>query len=173
MKTHDEGDYPVNTPIGRVHIYYQTRPFSLTEIRLPVWGADAGPIHPAPVRPIVSTDIIGLRKITDLLNLYFSGTAVKPPWALLNMGKLTPLQQQVLRAVAAIPFGVLKSYGRVADAAGCRRGGRFVGNTMAKNPFPIVIPCHRVVRGNGEIGGFGGGPDLKKRLIGFECGQDK
>ena len=173
MKTHDDGDYPVNTPIGRVHIHYQTRPFLLTEIRLPVWKTDAGPIHPAPVRPAIATDIAALGQITDLLTLYFNGTAVKPPWALFNMADLTVLQQRILRAVAAIPFGVLKSYGYIAEVAGCARGGRFVGNTMAGNPFPILVPCHRVVRRSGEIGGFGGGPELKKRLIEFESNQDK
>jgi methylated-DNA-[protein]-cysteine S-methyltransferase len=173
MKTCDDGDYPITTPIGRVHIYYQTRPFLLAEIRLPVWKTDAGPVHPGAVHPVISTDIAALRQITELLSLYFSGTVVTPPWALFNMAGLTVLQQRVMRAVAAIPFGALKSYGHIAEVAGCARGGRFVGNTMARNPFPILVPCHRVVRCSGETGGFGGGPELKKRLIEFESKQDK
>jgi methylated-DNA-[protein]-cysteine S-methyltransferase len=173
MKTHDDGDYPVTTPIGRVYIHYQTRPFFLREIRLPVWKTDAGPVHPGAVRSVIPTDIAALRQITDLLSLYFSGTAVTPPWALFNMAGFTVLQQRVMRAVADIPFGVLKSYGHIAEVAGCARGGRFVGNTMAGNPFPILVPCHRVVRCSGAIGGFGGGTELKKRLIEFEREQDK
>ncbi len=84
------------------------------------------------------------------------------------MDGMTALQQQVLRAVAAIPFGAKKTYRDIAEDVGHPGAWRFVGTTMAKNPFPILIPCHRVVRSNGEIGGYGGGSDLKKRLIAFE-----
>jgi hypothetical protein len=107
----------LTTPIGRVYIHYQTRPFFLRGIRLPVWKTDAGPVHPGAVRSVIPTDIAALRQITDLLSLYFSGTAVTPPWALFNMAGLTVLQQRVMRAVADIPFGrpqILRPY----------RGGR-------------------------------------------------
>lgn len=168
MKIDEQSHYPINTPIGIVSVYYQNIPFSISEISLPVWKTDAGPIYPLPARPLFPTDIAGLQQLVGLLSDYFEGKTIAPPWALLRMDGLTSLQQRVLRIVAAIPSGALKTYGDIAEAADCARAGRFVGNTMAKNPFPILIPCHRVVPRNGGIGGFGGGSDLKKRLIAFE-----
>jgi len=81
---------------------------------------------------------------------------------------MTPLQRRVLETTAAIPFGQTRSYAQVAASAGIPRAARFVGNTMARNPFPIVVPCHRVVRADGSAGLFGGGTDLKRRMLRLE-----
>lgn len=155
--------------------YYHETPFSIREVALPHWEKDAGSIRtaqkrsfPADVLPGPPTALWGLDRTVLLLMDYFSGVPVAPPWQLLSMEGLTDLEQQVLRAVADIPFAALKTYGDIAEAVGRPGACRFVGNTMAKNPFPIFVPCHRVVRRNGGIGRFGGGPDLKKRLIAFE-----
>jgi methylated-DNA-[protein]-cysteine S-methyltransferase len=155
--------------------YYHETPFFIREIALPHWEKDAGPIRPAAERSFPADGLpglpAGLRELDRtvlLLMDYFNGVPVAPPWRLLSMKGLSGLQQQVLRAVADIPFGALKTYGDIAEAVGRPGACRFVGNTMAKNPFPIFVPCHRVVRRNGGIGGFGGGPDLKTRLIAFE-----
>jgi len=178
MKTNDDSRWPVRTPIGIMVLYYRAAPFSITEITLPHWETDSGPIRPAPewssatdALPRPSTGADALDRIVLLLMDYFKGVPISPQWRLFNMEGLTDLQQQVLRAVADIPFGGLKTYGDIAAAVGRPGASRFVGNTMAKNPFPILVPCHRVVRRNGGIGGFGGGPDLKKRLIAFEKGR--
>lgn len=163
-------------PIGNLDIYYRRRPFTIMEIILPRWETDAGPIGLAPVflktssrkaRPLAA-ECGGLHETAALLTDYFKGNVIKPPWHFLNMEGLSVLAQRVLRVVADIPYGALRSYGDIAAAVDHPTAFRFVGNTMAKNPFPILIPCHRVVRRNGGIGGFGGGADLKKRLIAFE-----
>ena len=93
-------------------------------------------------------------------------TAVPPD--LLDFSGMTPLQRRVLDTTAAIPFGQTRSYGQVAASAGLPRAARFVGNTMARNPFPVVVPCHRVVRADGSPGLFGGGTDLKRRMLRLE-----
>ena len=85
------------------------------------------------------------------------------------MGGLTRLQQSVLAATADIPYGELRSYKEVAEAVHCPRAYRFVGTTLAKNTFPIVIPCHRVIRSDGSFGQFGGGTDLKRKMIELEA----
>jgi methylated-DNA-[protein]-cysteine S-methyltransferase len=60
------------------------------------------------------------------------------------------------------------TYGGLAASVGVAGGARAVGNVMAGNPFPLVIPCHRVVRSGGSLGGFGGGAEMKKGLLRLE-----
>lgn len=71
-------------------------------------------------------------------------------------------------AVAAIPYGAIASYGEVARRAGVPKAARAVGGAMAHNPVPLVVPCHRVLGGDGRLTGFGGGLDLKRRLLEME-----
>lgn len=99
---------------------------------------------------------------------YFRGKPISPPWEHLDLGTLTPLQICVLRAVAGIPYGQTRTYADIARQIGRPRAYRFVGMTMSKNPFPIIIPCHRVIRSDGSPGGFGGGVGLKRRLLALE-----
>jgi methylated-DNA-[protein]-cysteine S-methyltransferase len=70
--------------------------------------------------------------------------------------------------VADIPYGETASYGQVARLSNLPRAARFVGTTMAKNPYPVFIPCHRVIRSDGSIGKFGGGSALKKKMLSLE-----
>ena len=99
---------------------------------------------------------------------YFSGGSVVTPWKDLELSGLTILETAVLRATAAIPYGEVVSYREIARAIGREKAFRFVGNTLAQNPFPILIPCHRVIRSDQNIGGFGGGEVLKKKMIALE-----
>lgn len=81
---------------------------------------------------------------------------------------LTHLQVKVLRAVAGIPFGSTSTYGQLANMAGISGAARFVGTALSKNPFPLLVPCHRVIRKDGTTGGFSVGADIKQQLIKFE-----
>ena len=82
---------------------------------------------------------------------------------------LTNFQQSVLVATTKIPYGALRSYQAIAVTIGRPRAYRAVGSALAKNPFPILIPCHRVIRSDNSIGQFGGGTALKQRLIELEA----
>ncbi len=82
----------------------------------------------------------------------------------------TPFQKKVLLAIRKIPCGEVRSYGQVAAAAGHPRAARAAGTAAGLNRTPLVIPCHRVVRQNGELGGFGGGLEMKKYLLDLEAG---
>jgi len=107
-------------------------------------------------------------RLSGFIRGYFNGKVDPkhwPPWEWLDLNGLTALQQSVLHATAAIPYGSVCTYGQLAAAIDRPRAGRFVGTALAKNPFPILIPCHRVIRSDGSVGQFGGGPDLKKKLI--------
>jgi methylated-DNA-[protein]-cysteine S-methyltransferase len=106
--------------------------------------------------------------ISESIADYFRGCPLHIPWEWMDMSRLTELQQSVLRAVADIPYGSVRAYKDVAAAIGHPRASRFVGTTVARNPFPILIPCHRVVRSDGKIGQFGGGTEMKRQLIELE-----
>ncbi len=74
----------------------------------------------------------------------------------------------VLRHLSEIPYGSTESYGEVALASGSPRAVRAVGSACATNPLPIVVPCHRVVRSDGALGGYLGGLPAKERLLALE-----
>jgi methylated-DNA-[protein]-cysteine S-methyltransferase len=84
-------------------------------------------------------------------------------WALVG-----PFGRRILRATAAIPFGETRSYAEVAAAAGSPRGSRAAGNALGANPIPIVVPCHRVLRSGGGLGGYTGGLHRKELLLGID-----
>ena len=76
--------------------------------------------------------------------------------------------RRLLEATAQIPFGATSSYAAVAAAAGSPRAVRAAGNALGANPIPIVVPCHRVLRSGGALGGYTGGLERKRRLLGLE-----
>ena len=104
-------------------------------------------------------------KIRDFL----SGKAVDfASEGLLDFGSVKGFAQSVLLADKNIPRGRVMTYGGLAESVGVAGGARAVGNVMAGNPFPLVIPCHRVVRSDGSLGGFGGGRSMKRALLAME-----
>ena len=76
--------------------------------------------------------------------------------------------RRVLRATARVPFGEVITYGEAADRAGNPRAFRAAGTALGSNPIPIVVPCHRVIRAGGDIGNYGGGPQMKRFLLELE-----
>jgi methylated-DNA-[protein]-cysteine S-methyltransferase len=80
----------------------------------------------------------------------------------------TPFQVRVWNALQKIPFGVTWSYQQLAREAGNPRGMRAVGSANGRNPIPIIIPCHRVIRKNGDIGGYSSGVTIKRWLLRHE-----
>jgi methylated-DNA-[protein]-cysteine S-methyltransferase len=83
---------------------------------------------------------------------------------------LTPFEAAVLRATAAIPAGQVRTYGQIAAAVGRPGAARAVGQALAHNPAPVRIPCHRVVRADGHLGGYSGagGREEKRALLAAE-----
>ena len=86
----------------------------------------------------------------------------------LDLSRQSAFQSTVLTALLRVPRGEVVSYGELATLAGYPRAARAVGSAMRGNPLPIIIPCHRVVLSSGELGGFGGRPDLKRQLLAIE-----
>jgi methylated-DNA-[protein]-cysteine S-methyltransferase len=105
---------------------------------------------------------IGL-KIQDFLN---GGAIVFSPGDIdMAMVGCSPFQQQVFIQTCKIPRGMVMSYSRLSETIGVPKGARSVGSALAMNPFPLIIPCHRVIRKSGYLGGFGGGLHLKRLLL--------
>ena len=82
----------------------------------------------------------------------------------IDVASYSPFQQRIFEACRCIPYGKTASYGELAAAAGAPGAARAVGNTMARNPIPIVIPCHRVVRSDGSLGGFSSPAGTREKL---------
>jgi methylated-DNA-[protein]-cysteine S-methyltransferase len=76
--------------------------------------------------------------------------------------------RRVLRATAAIRYGEVSNYATIAAKAGSERGYRAAGNALGSNPIPVVVPCHRVLRTGGGLGGYGGGLERKEFLLRLE-----
>ena len=86
-----------------------------------------------------------------------------------DLGALGGFQRRVLEAARGIPFGETASYKEMAIVAGSPGAVRAAGTAMGANPVPILIPCHRVIRSDGSPGLYGGGEELKRRLLEFEA----
>jgi methylated-DNA-[protein]-cysteine S-methyltransferase len=108
-----------------------------------------------------------LEPVRRELEDYFSGRRrdfeVALDWSLIG-----PFGRRVLHVTSEIPYGGVLSYAEVAAEAGSPRGSRAAGNALGSNPIPIVIPCHRVLRSGGALGGYGGGLDRKRWLLELE-----
>jgi methylated-DNA-[protein]-cysteine S-methyltransferase len=101
------------------------------------------------------------------LEEYFEGrrTAFDVP---IDWTVVAGFTRRVLRATAAIPFGEVSTYAKVAAGAGSPRGSRATGNALGSNPMPIIVPCHRVLRTGGALGGYTGGVHRKEALLRIE-----
>lgn len=86
----------------------------------------------------------------------------------LDMNGWTDFQVRVWRATQEIPYGETRSYSWVACTAGHPRACRAAGQALHHNPFPIVVPCHRVIGADGTLTGFGGGLEMKRKLLSLE-----
>jgi methylated-DNA-[protein]-cysteine S-methyltransferase len=111
------------------------------------------------------------REIDDLassIRAFLEGRAIVFPLGVTALAACPPFQESVLRAEHAIPRGSVSTYGLIAGRIGDRNAARAVGNALAANPFPILVPCHRAVRADGGLGGFQGGPAMKRALLALE-----
>ena len=89
---------------------------------------------------------------------------------LLNKLNGTKFQIRVWEELKKIPHGETRTYKQIAESIGFPKSARAVANACGKNPFPVTIPCHRVIKSDGSVGGFSssGGINLKKKLLEFE-----
>ena len=106
-------------------------------------------------------------QLAEQLAVYFEGR--DPPFTVpLDLSAATPFRRRVWAALRDIPFGETASYAGVARRIGQPGAARAVGGANGANPLPIIVPCHRVVRASGALGGYGAGLDLKRWLLRHE-----
>jgi methylated-DNA-[protein]-cysteine S-methyltransferase len=160
---------PIETAFGCAALAFDTDPFRLLAVRLPVENCDMACL-PFDERgwPLDGKHPRARAIARDLVR-YFDGWRIEIPWDCMDLSTFTAARQAVYRTVSQIPYGQTASYGRVAAMAGLPRAARFVSTTMANNPYPILIPCHRVIKSDGSPGRFGGGMALKVRMLELEA----
>jgi methylated-DNA-[protein]-cysteine S-methyltransferase len=107
-----------------------------------------------------------LKAYTEQLQQYFAGKRRKFDFEVDLRG--TDFQVACWRALLTIPYGETRSYGDIARAVGRPQGFRAVGMANNRNPLAIVVPCHRVIASNGTLCGYGGGLDVKRKLLELE-----
>jgi len=108
-----------------------------------------------------------VRPATDQLSEYFAGE--RHDFDLpIDYGDISPFTRRVLDATVSVPFGHLLTYGDIARRIGQPGASRAVGNARGRNPLPVVVPCHRVVRSDGSMGWYTGGTGIKRRLLAIE-----
>jgi methylated-DNA-[protein]-cysteine S-methyltransferase len=157
----------VDTPIGDVVLAATDR--GLVRVALPGETLDHVLGHLATgVSPRVLAYPKRLDEARRELDQYFEGRRrdfdLPLDWRLSHPG----FYRRVLRATAKVPFGEVITYTDAAKRAGSPRAFRAAGSALGSNPIPIVVPCHRVVRAGGDLGNYGGGPELKRYLLEHE-----
>jgi methylated-DNA-[protein]-cysteine S-methyltransferase len=149
----------VATPRGLVRLAYELENGGIDSVLDAVATRLSPRIVEAPQR------LDGVRRELDE---YFAGDrrafGLPLDWGLVGDG----FARRVLEAAVAIPFGATSTYRDVAVAAGSPRGFRAAGNALGHNPLPIVVPCHRVLASTGGLGGYTGGLERKRLLLGIE-----
>jgi len=115
-----------------------------------------------------------IAELYERLRCFLEGDAVDFELNLVALETCSKFQTSVLLAEHEIPRGWVSTYGRVAKSLGVPGGARAVGGALGRNPFPIIIPCHRAIRADGQLGGFRGGLKMKRGLLemeGLEVGE--
>ena len=148
----------VDSPIGRLTL--MSRSGHLTHLDMED-QAHATPTPPGSVR-----DDGAFTEVVSQLGEYFAGkrTSFDVPMALEG----TDFQLRVWSQLCSIPFGETISYGELARRVGRPKAWRAVGSANGRNPIAIIVPCHRVIAGDGSLGGYGGGLDRKVVLLDLE-----
>lgn len=146
----------LDTPIGRLRLVSDGA--HITAIAFPQHAGEPGDDRPC--------SDPALAACAAQLSEYFQGRRQRFDLPLAPRG--TPFQQAVWQALRDIPYGELRSYRDVAEALHNPRAVRAVGAANARNPIPIVVPCHRVIGSDGSLTGFAGGLAMKRALLELE-----
>ena len=112
--------------------------------------------------------LVSCAEIDDIaiaIRRFLAGEAIRFSLDSVDLKRCPAFQQRVLRAEHRIPPGAISTYQQIAIYLGLRKGARAVGNALATNPFPLIVPCHRVIRSDRHLGGYQGGLEMKRTLL--------
>jgi O-6-methylguanine DNA methyltransferase len=156
----------LQTPIGRLHLFSTSH--GLVKLALPNEPQSEAEAYVR--RRLGSTTIAEDASAHETalaeLTAYFAGACRSFTVPLDPRG--TPFQRLVWDAVAAVPYGETRTYGEIAHVIGRPAAVRAVGAANGANPLPLIIPCHRLIGANGDLTGYGGGIEIKRRLLALE-----
>jgi methylated-DNA-[protein]-cysteine S-methyltransferase len=157
----------VDSPIGRLLV--ASTPRGIVRLGFPTEDYDDVLDQLATrISPRVLEAPACLDAIRRELDAYFEGRlhsfTATLDWTLTGQG----FRHEVLKHTAAIPYGRTSTYMEMATKAGNRKAYRAAGNALGSNPIPVIVPCHRVLATGGGLGGYGGGLDVKERLLRLE-----
>lgn len=156
----------IKTPWG--HMAACWSPGGLTALTLPFSDpAEALRAAGCPGAELITHGDARATALEQALGSYFAGAGGEFDLPV-DWSAYTPFRRRVLQEVRKIPRGRVLSYGQVADLVGCPGGARAVGGALGANRTLLVVPCHRVVRGDGTLGGFTGGLAWKEALLRLE-----
>lgn len=147
-------------PLGRVRIFYLSDFLVKLELAASVYEKSSTRFSSYSL-PFWVSDL------KERLEAYFKGERVffKPP---LYLRSFSSFSQRVYLATRKVPYGELRSYGWLAKEVGNPKAWRAVAQALKRNPFLIVVPCHRIVRSDGSLGGWSGEKGLKEKLLELE-----
>lgn len=146
-------DTIISSPLGPIHLAASDQ--GLTSLEFTAKPVSSEPI----IHPI-------LRQAAQELDEYFAGTRREFTVQVAQIG--TPFQQNVWSELSRIPYGTTISYGELARRVGNPNASRAVGSANGKNHVGIIIPCHRVITADNQLGGYASGPDHKAFLLDLE-----
>lgn len=150
----------IDSPIGPLTLYAEND--RLLEVRFGRCSDSDVGSNPSDGEPLPI-----LQQTEREIGEYFNGLRREFSVSLTMRG--TPFQNQVWRSLNSVPFGATCSYSELARRVGSPRSARAVGVALGRNPIVIVVPCHRVVGADGSLVGFGGGLEIKRRLLEHEA----
>lgn len=156
----------MDTPVGPILVAVTDR--GVCEVSYLTHHDAYAPVHELETRRILAVERqASVTGAVEQLGEYFSGARDRFDLDV-DLHGLTPFTRGVLEATSHVPYGEVTSYGRIADRIGNAKASRAVGNALGRNPIPIIIPCHRVVLSNGDLGWYTGGSEIKRSLLGIE-----
>ena len=155
------------TPFGAVALVWvpDKGSFRLSRVLIPKPGLPAA----AQVRKFYpeaeAGSCAGIDTLARDIRAFLEGEDVRFSLDATDLSSCPTFQRAVLRAEHGVPRGKVTTYGRLAAHLGRPGAARAVGNALADNPFPIIVPCHRAIRSDGGLGGFQGGLSMKRALL--------
>ncbi len=154
----------VDSPVGAVFLAWGERGLTMCHLASDA-DAFAAAAHERLGRDVVEVESLPGR-LAPAIAAIERGEPIDPD--LVDWSSVSPFQRDVLRLTASIPAGEVLTYGQVAERIGRPRAVRAVGTALARNPVPVVVPCHRVVRSDGTIGQYAFGTERKRALLTHE-----
>ena len=154
----------LNTPIGILGLV--SNGASLLRIFLSNENISVSTLKQKYPNKDITKDKLEFKETIEQLTEYFDGK--RKVFNIKTKLEISPFYKKALLEVAKVPYGETSSYSKIAHRLNNPKATRAVGSANARNPLPIIIPCHRIIAKNGKLGGYAGGLKMKKYLINFE-----